>query len=196
MASYTFTNKVNSFTLHRDDTTSESKSTKWYFRNRFTPQEVDGNANILEIIDEEGIDGFKMTIGTDTIDVDGTTSWANATVLAEALAPLFFLASPGASKVPSGDVEITTDYTITQANAGYRYDVNAATTADLTVNSDSLLDGQFVEFTWIGVTQPVFVAGTATIKLDLYDSQKCRSKEATFGIRKRGSVYEVYGKVE
>ena len=97
--------------------------------------------------------------------------------------------------IPSG-VEITTDYTLVQADAGVRHSMNCATTADITVNSGSLDDGESAYFTWTGVTQPEFIEGTATIEIDTFGSAKCIAQKATFGIMRRGSVYEVIGKFE
>ena len=118
-------NGANSFTIQKD-----SGDVVRYERNRlFTKQKPDTNKLLIFDRKTEGGVILALDVTTDTIDVDGTTSWASATVLDTALEPLFFLANSSGGGTPATSVDVTTinqgDW-IVGGTSGYYYDITHA----------------------------------------------------------------------
>ena len=94
MANYVITSGSNSFTFEVDGKKAE------YGSRVLIPSTPDGAGNIVRIkdttrnlttvafIENEAV---KIDLAVDTVDVNGTTVWADADALLNALKPIFFL---------------------------------------------------------------------------------------------------------
>lgn len=111
MANYTFTSNTNSVLV---DVSGKQSA---FGNNELRPYTPDRAGNIVYLYDLTGIlkkvgtpsthqennrskDRVPLIIGTDTIDVGGTTVWANAGALLDALRAIFFLASANVPIIP------------------------------------------------------------------------------------------------
>lgn len=99
----TFTNGTNSYTVNKEGTTTR------YKRNSLFTIQESTDANVLHIVDKFQANKiiFSLDVSVDTINVDGTTSWADAATLDAALEPLFFLVSSGSG---GGGVPVDTTH--------------------------------------------------------------------------------------
>lgn len=100
MAAFVFTSGTNSFTMKIDNKTSHLRNLTTRFDN-VSP----GNDQVLFVVGEIGKRSFseKINLNIDSVDVDGTTVFADAAALDAALEPLFFLASGGGGGGGGGD---------------------------------------------------------------------------------------------
>jgi len=111
MANFVITSSANSFLVEIDGKKASFRS------GDIHPYNPDGSGDTVYIYETTGIlkalgrsvsvndpnlskDRIPMTIGTDTIDIDGTTVFADADALFAALEAVFFLASPDSPLIP------------------------------------------------------------------------------------------------
>lgn len=98
MAIYTFNSGANSIQFAiNDESQYLPKNTYGLMFNSLSDQIL-----ILHDLTKKGYPTIHINLAVDTVNVDGTSSWANAQALADALESLFFLASSGSSFKSTG----------------------------------------------------------------------------------------------
>lgn len=119
----TITNGVNSYTIESDNIINGQtygQITNRYKRNSLYTRLDSVNTDQLFILDKNQHNQIihKINVSTDTIDVDGTTSWATAADLDAALEPIFFLTSSGGGVAPA----VTKHVEVITAPADWTFD--------------------------------------------------------------------------
>ena len=115
MANYVITSGSNSFTFEVDGRKSE------YSSNALIPSTPDGSGNIIRIKDTTRNlttvafienEALKIDLSVDTVNVNGTTVWADADALLNALKAVFFF-SLGGTGGWNGEVDTRNDLPLT-----------------------------------------------------------------------------------
>ncbi len=115
MANYVITSGSNSFTFEVDGKKAE------YGSRDLIPSTPDGAGNVLRIKDTTRNlttvafienEALKIDLAVDTVNVDGTTVWADADALLNALKPIFFFSISGTGGW-NGEVDTRNDLPLT-----------------------------------------------------------------------------------